>query len=91
MERVRRLIESLLHRCPTIKAIGFTGQMHGIVYMDKDGRLLSPLYTWEDNRAGAVYGDVDTTSCEWTLEKSGIAYLRDTDLRRILTCSGTAK
>lgn len=71
MERVRRLIESLLHRCPTIKAIGFTGQMHGIVYMDKDGRLLSPLYTWEDNRAGAVYGDVDMTSCEWIQDKSG--------------------
>lgn len=34
-----------------IKAIGVTGQMHGIVYIDKDGNSLSNLITWQDKRA----------------------------------------
>ncbi|MBR0257485.1 MAG: hypothetical protein IJQ58_07095, partial [Synergistaceae bacterium] len=32
-------------------AIGFTGQMHGIMYIDAFGEPVSPLYTWEDPSA----------------------------------------
>lgn len=71
MERVKRLIDALLHRCPTIRAIGITGQMHGIVYTDENGILLSPLFTWEDNRAGAVYGGFEKSTCEWIHEAIG--------------------
>ena len=28
--------------------IGFTGQMHGMLYVDASGRAMSPLYTWQD-------------------------------------------
>ena len=28
--------------------IGFTGQMHGMLYVDASGRAVSPLYTWQD-------------------------------------------
>lgn len=38
-------------------AIGFSGQMHGIVYTDADGNAVSPLYTWQDARANAEYKD----------------------------------
>ena len=38
-------------------AIGFSGQMHGIVYTDADGKAVSPLYIWQDERAAAVYKD----------------------------------
>ena len=31
-------------------AIGVTGQMHGIVYTDENGKSVSPLYTWQDKR-----------------------------------------
>ncbi len=31
-------------------AIGVTGQMHGIVYTDENGKAVSPLYTWQDKR-----------------------------------------
>ncbi|MDD3410116.1 MAG: FGGY family carbohydrate kinase [Eubacteriales bacterium] len=34
----------------TIDAIGLTGQMHGILYLGADGRAVSPLYTWQDQR-----------------------------------------
>lgn len=38
-----------------IAAIGLTGQMHGIVYVDADGAAVSPLYTWQDARGGLPY------------------------------------
>ena len=28
--------------------IGFTGQMHGMLYVDASGKAVSPLYTWQD-------------------------------------------
>ncbi len=46
----RRLLESLLAGGPRVAAIGVTGQMHGILYVDRKGRALSPLYTWQDGR-----------------------------------------
>ena len=35
--------------------IGVTGQMHGIVYTDKNGDAISPLYTWQDGRGNLEY------------------------------------
>lgn len=37
------------------KAIGFSGQMHGIVYTDENGVAVSPLYTWQDQRAAMEF------------------------------------
>lgn len=31
-------------------AIGVTGQMHGVLYLDGEGRAISPLFTWLDQR-----------------------------------------
>lgn len=36
-------------------AIGFSGQMHGIVYTDENGNAVSPLYIWQDERAAIEY------------------------------------
>lgn len=36
-------------------AIGITGQMHGIVYLDKSLRAVSPLFTWQDGRGNLPY------------------------------------
>ncbi len=38
-------------------AIGFSGQMHGILYTDKNGDAVSPLYIWQDERANFEYKD----------------------------------
>lgn len=38
-------------------AIGFSGQMHGIVYTDAEGNAVSPLYIWQDSRADFHYKD----------------------------------
>lgn len=55
-ERIVQQVEGILGRLlvlqPEAAAIGLTGQMHGIVYVDRNGRAVSPLYTWQDGRAG---------------------------------------
>ncbi len=38
-----------------IKCIGVTGQMHGILYYNKRGKAVSPLFTWQDERALRVF------------------------------------
>lgn len=38
-------------------AIGLTGQMHGIVYVDKDASAVSPLFTWQDARGDLPFRD----------------------------------
>lgn len=40
-----------------ITAIGVTGQMHGIVYIDADGNHASPLYTWQDTSGNKSFKD----------------------------------
>lgn len=44
------VVTQLLESHPDIAALGLTGQMHGIVYLDGAGNCVSPLYTWQDGR-----------------------------------------
>lgn len=43
-------IHELLMQHPDVCALGVTGQMHGILYLDPQGEPLSPLYLWQDGR-----------------------------------------
>ena len=47
----------LLEDHPDAKAIGVTGQMHGIVYLDAAGNPVSPLYIWQDGRGDLPYDE----------------------------------
>lgn len=51
-ERIRKIVmaglESITQKYGQPSAIGFTGQMHGILYVDSHGDSVSPLYTWQD-------------------------------------------
>ena len=44
-------LESLTRKYGQPSAIGFTGQMHGVLYLDKAGNPVTPLYTWQDPSA----------------------------------------
>lgn len=50
------LVKTLFELYPDIAGIGVTGQMHGIVYLDRCGNTVSPLYTWQDGRGDLQYG-----------------------------------
>lgn len=39
----------------SVDAIGITGQMHGILYLDKDNKPCSPLMIWQDERGNEPY------------------------------------
>ena len=50
LSRIRPVLNDILDTYSDISAIGITSQMHGIVYTDRSGRAVSPLYTWQDGR-----------------------------------------
>lgn len=50
LKKASRMLERLREAVPGTAALGLTGQMHGVVYLDREGRALGPLYTWEDGR-----------------------------------------
>lgn len=46
-----KLLTVITENYADIKTIGVTGQMHGIVYIDRMGNAVSNLITWQDKRA----------------------------------------
>lgn len=70
VELVQQLIDQLNTPENQVEGIGFTGQMHGIVYLDREGRAVSPLYTWQDGRAGLTYKDGKSYAA-WMSELTG--------------------
>lgn len=41
-------------------SIGFTGQMHGVLYVNKEGKAVTPLYTWQDGSGNEKMDDGNT-------------------------------
>ncbi|HQE92989.1 MAG TPA: xylulokinase [Anaerolineae bacterium] len=41
-----------------VKAVGLTGQMHGLTLLDKDGAVLRPAILWNDQRTGAQCDEI---------------------------------
>lgn len=76
-EKIIALAEEILQDLLTDEtaAIGVTGQMHGIVYYDAEGRAVSPLYTWQDGRGNLPYGD--TTYAGHLNSHSGYGHVTD--------------
>ena len=70
VERTVGLVRSALHSYPNIASIGFSGQMHGIVCLDENMKILSPLYTWQ-NRFGELSDDRGGRICDAFEELTG--------------------
>jgi len=47
LKKTVKLLNEYLLRYPEVESIGLTGQMHGILYLDGEGRAISLLYTWQ--------------------------------------------
>lgn len=50
-----------------IKGIGFSGQMHGMVALDREGRPVCPAIIWMDQRAGQESEDI-----QWIVAELGL-------------------
>lgn len=59
-EKCQLLLSHLLAAFPDVAAIGVTGQMHGIVYLDSSGEYVSPLMIWQDGRGDLPYDETST-------------------------------
>ena len=59
-EKAMGSVREMLAQYPDVAAIGVTGQMHGIVYLDAQGEPVSPLYIWQDGR-----GDLPCGNTTW--------------------------
>ena len=71
LPKAEALLDELLDAHPDVKAIGLTGQMHGILYLNENRECISPLYTWQDGRGDLPVFDGKTT-VEWIKEKLGL-------------------
>ena len=58
-KRIEEKVKQITDRFCDADAIGFTGQMHGVVYVDAEGNAVSPLYTWQDGRAAGMCADIN--------------------------------
>ena len=70
MDSAENLLYEIIDTYDGIVSIGITGQMHGIVYVDKDGSAVSNLINWQDKRADLVL-DNGKSTCELICEITG--------------------
>lgn len=62
LQTARALIKKIYDKYPRVISLGFTGQMHGILYVDRDGSCVSPLYTWQDQRGEEYLYEMKTAT-----------------------------
>ena len=60
MEKTEKLLCRILDSYKNVVSIGVTGQMHGIVYIDKEGNAVSNLINWQDKRGDKPFKDGKT-------------------------------
>lgn len=71
LKKATAVVDELLEKYPDVTSIGLTGQMHGILYLDEEGKAISPLYTWQDGRANIPeFHGKTLTECVY--EESGV-------------------
>lgn len=69
--KVKGLIDNVREIYHDIVSIGVTGQMHGIVYVDRNGNATSPLITWQDERGDRPFSK-ELTYVEYLKKKYNI-------------------
>ena len=70
LELAKGVLDELLGLEKQVVAIGVTGQMHGIVYLDRKGNPVSDLVIWQDGRGDLQYKD-DMTYAEFIKSETG--------------------
>lgn len=60
IRKIKDVAAQLTESHSDIACIGVTGQMHGILYLDRQGTPVSDLYTWQDGRGDLTYRNGET-------------------------------
>lgn len=71
VKKALELLDGLLEKYPDISSIGLTGQMHGILYLDGEGKCISPLYTWQDGSGNLPFQD-SPSLISWIRQTCGV-------------------
>ena len=59
MARHRQALDELRRAAGRFDGIGLSGQMHGLVALDADDRVLRPAILWNDQRTGAECEEIE--------------------------------
>lgn len=70
LEKAEKLLEHILNSYSGVISVGISGQMHGIVYVNKAGEPVSNLINWQDKRADQPLEDGRNT-CQRIKEITG--------------------
>ncbi len=77
VESVRRVMAESGARPEEVRGIGLSGQQHGSVFLDKDGKVLREALLWCDQRTAA--------ECDWIHETIGFDRVVAETLNPVLT------
>ncbi len=77
VEAVRQLLQQTGVQGDEIAGIGLSGQMHGSVFLDGEGRVLRRALLWCDQRTG--------DQCDWITRQVGEATVVEETLNPVLT------
>lgn len=66
---VREKLDRILEQHTDIGVIGVSAQMHGILYVDREGRAVSPYYTWKETCGGELFEGLG--AAKWLSGTSG--------------------
>lgn len=53
VQSIRQALQQAGESAGAVSAVGLTGQMHGLVLLDAQGKVLRPAILWNDQRTGA--------------------------------------
>jgi xylulokinase len=59
LDTVRAVMRRARLRAGDVKAIGLSGQMHGSVFLDRQGKVLRPAILWNDQRTAAECAEIE--------------------------------
>ncbi|MHC4879720.1 MAG: sedoheptulokinase, partial [Planctomycetota bacterium] len=68
---LRELTDLLGPQAADVAAIGVTGQQHGSVVVDTDGRPLTPFINWQDQRGNEASGETGATWVDLARKRIG--------------------
>jgi xylulokinase len=77
VEAIRRVLATSGVKPPDIGGLGLSGQMHGVVLLDQDDRVLRPSIIWCDQRSQA--------QCDWITDTVGARRLIELTANPALT------